>query len=265
MSVVSDFYSGTVSAGEVVRRLRDLSVVELDQDYSLIVSCDSDGGIGGKKDDVVRVEPWIVGYFGARVPMMEILAVGGKPILLINTLAVEMEPSGKEIISGIRRLCREAGFPDLPLNGSTEENVPTRQTGIGVTILAFTVNDGFPPGSSQPGDVVAVAGVPKSGPTYDVRPNDPEILSLKALAALRHTSKVRDILPVGSRGIACESRELARSAGLKFHEAPNDADLNRSAGPSTCVVFSAANEDCISAVHRKITAPVQVIGSLKRE
>jgi len=205
----------------------------------------------------------LTGYFGTRVPLMEVLSALGRPFLLIDTLSVEMKPAGTEIIAGIKKACTEAGLLRLPITGSTEENIPTVQTGIGVTVLAIVKDDQIPVGSSQEGDLVAVAGIPKSGPRFKVEPEDPEIISLDDLLRLRDISGVHDILPVGSKGVAFEAEELARTAGLHWRRAPgNGLDLQRSGGPSTCVVFSLAGSRALQAVKATINAPVCTVGEL---
>lgn len=262
MDYLQGFYDGTLAFAEVVEQKRDLTLFKISHEFSLMIACDSDGGIGNKEHDFVKVENWLTGYFGARVALMEILAAKGRPWLLIDTLAVEMDPAGKEIISGIRKACAEAGVHDLPLTGSTEDNIPTVQTGIGVTVLAIVKNDQIPVGSSQKGDLVAVAGIPKSGPQFQVEPEDPELISLQDLWRLREIPGVHDILPVGSKGVAYEAGELAKSAGLQLRLGETDLDLLRSGGPATSVVFSLLNNDVLQTVKEAISAPIKLIGEL---
>ncbi len=104
------------------QRIRDLSIVELPGDILLISACDSLGAIGPKELDQIPVPADFVGRALARVPLMEVMAAGAEPILLLNTLCVEMEPSGKEIIRGIVQELKKAGIdPSLVINGSTKK------------------------------------------------------------------------------------------------------------------------------------------------
>lgn len=244
--------------------MRDLTLFETTPGEYLVVACDSDGGIGEKPRDVVRVSAEAVGAFAVRVPLFEVLACGAAPFLVVDCLSVEMEPYGARILAAIREYARGAGLTeDAQFNGSSEENVPTEQTGVGVSVLGLVRVADFFPGCSRAGDVVACAGVPKSGPRYTLSPEDPELLSLAELMAIRRRPLVRDVLPVGSRGVAYEAGELARSAALEYVPDPTPGvDLRQSAGPSTCALFSAP-EETVRELTAALTAPVRVIGRLE--
>ena len=93
--------SGNAVTSYSVRKVRDLLLLELTPEMEMVIACDSDGGIGPKEKDLVQVPGEVLGHFAARVPLMEILASGAVPALVVNTLAVEMEPTGSTIISGM--------------------------------------------------------------------------------------------------------------------------------------------------------------------
>ncbi|UTW69818.1 hypothetical protein KHA80_02285 [Anaerobacillus sp. HL2] len=79
-----------------ISRYRDLTIIA-DGDKKLVIACDSSGAIGPKELDVVKVDANIVGRFISRVVLMEIISVGAKPITLIDTLSVEMNPTGLKL------------------------------------------------------------------------------------------------------------------------------------------------------------------------
>ena len=58
---------------------RDVEVVQIDSNYSIVTACDSCGGIGLKQNDVVKCSPNIVGRFTTRVALMEVLSVNAIP------------------------------------------------------------------------------------------------------------------------------------------------------------------------------------------
>lgn len=175
LDYASRLFSGAETFSFRPAKVRDLSVIDLDGNTLLVIACDSDGGIGPKELDTVSCSGYVLGRLAARVPLLEMLASGARPILMVNCLAVEMHPSGKEIISGIRKEAAEAGLdPVRGIAGSTEDNVPTRQTGVGVVALGVVSQRALRPGSSQIGDLVYRLGVPKSAPRYRVTPDDPE-------------------------------------------------------------------------------------------
>ena len=86
-----------------IETARDIVLIRLDERRILVVSCDSTGAIGPKPVDALKVDAVTVGKFAARVALMEILAVGAKPICLSIALCVEPVPTGRAIMKGVRR------------------------------------------------------------------------------------------------------------------------------------------------------------------
>lgn len=247
------------------RRIRDLLVIELVDGLSVVIATDSDGGIGPKPQDTVQVPGEVLGRFAVRVPLMEIFAAGAQPLVVIDALAVEMEPTGQTIIQGVRDELLDAGLdPDTILTGSTEDNVTTVATGMGVVIVALAASERLRPGNAQAGDVVAAVGLPKSAPGEYVHWTDPEIAHPKTVQALAGLPFVHDILPVGSKGIAWELNEMAASAELKAHlHEDTPVNVRKSAGPSTCVLAAMLAEE-IDAVRTAVPSPVTIIGKLEK-
>lgn len=248
------------------RRVRDLSVLTIAPGVMLVVACDSNGGIGPKERDTVRTSGYELGRLAARVPLLETIACGATPVLLIDTLSVEWEPTGAAIIAGVRDEMRDAGMdPAHALNGSTEENVPTVATGVGIVVLGLAAEERLRPGRARAGDAVLCVGVPKSAPHDRVVADDPEILRPGALRHLATLDAVGDILPVGSRGVAAEAHDLAVFAGLTFiPDAASAIDMTGSGGPGTCCLITVAPE-AISRV-RALSGlpPVALVGSLTK-
>ncbi|MFQ5528148.1 MAG: AIR synthase related protein [Thermoanaerobaculia bacterium] len=245
------------------RPVRDLTTLGLGNGFTLVVAVDSDGGIGPRENDVIRVSDYLLGRFAMRVPLMEILCSGALPLAAFDMLTVPIEGGGDEIIRGIRDELEEAGLPaDFPLSGSTEDNVPTTMTGVGTTVLGLVHEDDFRPGTSKAGDVVLCAGVPKSGPDDEIRLDDQEIVRQSQIQKLLEVEGVHDALPVGSRGVLQEAEEMARSAGLAFVALEGIAiNLVKSAGPSTCALLSLASADAES-VAGAVPVPMTTLGWL---
>lgn len=244
-------------------RVRDLSMLELNEELWMVVACDSDGGIGPKKLDSVFSPAYDVGRLGTRVPLMEVLASGAFPVSVVDALAVEMEPTGKEIIHGGKDEVAESGLDaDLAVTGSTEDNVATVSTGIGVVVIGLVNKSEFKPGTSLDGDAVVSVGIPKSAPEFKVTYNDPDIATPAIVRKLVSLPYVHDILPVGSKGIRYELNEMARTAGLATRYVdPLRVDVDRSGGPSTCCLVSLP-ADKVTALKKEITQPVSIIGEL---
>jgi len=245
------------------RQVRDLTLITLIGDLSFVVAIDSDGGIGPKPQDVVQTSGYLCGRFGTRVPLMEIVACGAVPVAAFDALAVEMDPLGREIIHGVRDELASIGLrADFPLSGSTEDNVPTSQTGMGVMVLGIVEETRFRPGKARRHDTVYCVGVPKSGPRHAVVLEDPEIADAIAVLDAADVEGVHDILPVGSRGITHEASQLAASARMGFSvNTGSPVDLGASAGPSTCFLVS-ATEGVADMLREKTRKPVAIVGEI---
>lgn len=219
------------------RRVRDLLVLG-----DLVVATDSSGGIGPKPADTVAADARTVGHFALRVPLLEVLCCGALPVAVIDDLCVELEPTGRPMIAEIHRLAVEAGVPPEAITGSTEENVATRATGIGVTVLGRFGPDGLHSGGSWPGDVVLCAGVPLSAPRDELWIGHPGQVPVAAVRTAMASGLVHDALPVGSRGLAWELPQLAEPAGLSVAwREPEELCRTDSGGPASCVLFSCAS------------------------
>lgn len=226
------------------RQVRDLTRIDLGNQFSLIIAVDSDGGIGSLPADVVKCSDYLLGRFAIRVPLMEIIACGALPLAAFDMLTLPMHPHGTEIINGIRAELAEAGLGmDFPLSGSTEDNVPTSMTGIGTVVLGLVKEVDFRPGKSKVGDQVLCLGLPKSGPADVVRLEDREIIKVSELKRVMRVEGIHDVLPVGSRGVLYEARQMATLAHMNFIPVNQSVvDMHKSAGPSTCVLVSCPPE-----------------------
>jgi len=184
-------------------------------------------------------------------------------MVVVNTLAVEMDPTGLAIIEGVRKEAALAGLTDPgSITGSTEDNVPTVATGMGVVIVGLVDQRDFRPGGSQPDDRVVCVGLPKSAPDDEVSLDDPEIADTATTLALAGLDYIHDLLPVGSKGIIHEQDALAGSAGLILEgEAETGVDIHKSAGPSTCLLASIPPSR-LDELRSAIKQPISVIGTL---
>jgi len=245
-------------------KVRDLTKIELNNYYFLIVAVDSDGGIGNLEGDTVKCDPYQLGRFAMRVPLMEILSSGALPVAAFDMLTIPMKGPGKEIVRGVRDELAMAGLgKDFPLSGSTEDNVPTIMTGIGTTIIGIAHKNDFRPGSAQNGDVIICIGVPKSAPDDRVLLGDIDIINQNDIVELLKIPEVHDILPVGSRGVLYEAGEMARLAGLNISQYDNiKINAKKSAGPSTCVIIS-CSQSIKNKIQEIIHVPIYPIGELK--
>lgn len=231
---------------------RDVLIFELEQGLALVSAVDSCGGIGSLEHDALFADPVIVGRFTARVALLEIMAVGAKPAFV--SLAVCSGPKTAEpVIEGIRQACGDK----LPLIISTEKNIPTTMTGIGITATGFCPQIKLRVARAKRGDALFCAGLPLVG--KETLQDRAHIFNTGHLEALQQNKHVHTIIPVGSTGIAAEAAILAGESGLAcmFHPDPR-VDLYKSAGPATCALFAAD-----AGTDFDIGLPVFKIGSLE--
>ncbi|MDO5718249.1 MAG: selenophosphate synthase [Tissierellia bacterium] len=242
-----------------IESYRDLSLFKFDS-HNLVIANDSSGAIGLKKYDIVKADPEIVGYFSARVCLTEVIAYGAEPILLINNLSVEMEPTGRRIIGGIKRAMSSIDMDlDKMLNGSSEENFKTEQTGIGITVIGYSKDRDIPVYRAKKKDLILALGRPYIGD--EVIKNIEDIPEISEIKAMRNNPNINDILPVGSKGIREEIKNIERSLNSKAVIFETELDLNKSAGPATCILVTINYNDCGEFI-KNIEIPVEVIGLL---
>lgn len=228
-----------MNTSTIVRAFRDLLI--LSPSHNLVVACDSVGGIGPRSSDTYHVDSRDSAHFAARVPLLEVLCSGAQPIALIDTLCQD-KISAAPLIEEFRMIAADAGIAPEAVTGSTEDNVETTMTGIGVVVIG-QLDNGLISGGARAGDTIICVGLPRSAPHVRLYRTHPDIVPISAVRTLLASRSLTDALPVGSRGLAWEVSELARTSGLTprwldGQPIPPDA----SGGPSTCVLISCAPE-----------------------
>lgn len=240
---------------------RDVEVVSINGSQYLVVACDSCGAIGMKELDAYKISWFITGKLTTRVALLEVISTGGVAQMLSVAISNEPSPTGDELIKGVKDELESAGLASLPIVISTEKNMPTQQTGLGVSVIGVAEKSNLRIGTSQPKDYVYCLGLPKVGPELS-DPEDPEIVNVKSVRALIKNSWIHDIIPVGSRGIRLEAEQLAASVNTRLQVEPSCAlDLGKSAGPSTCLIFS-SSEVLDPNYIRELNLPLARIGKL---
>jgi len=217
---------------------RDVEISMLDNDLCLVVACDSCGAIGAKDLDLLKVPSTLVGNMTARAVLLEVMCTGAVPKIMTVAISAELDPTGNEILKGVRKELAKSNFTHLPLAISTEKNFTTRQTGLGISVTGTCNTNDLKISKSRPGNHVYCLGLPKVGEEV-LNPDDPEIITAHALGKLLPLPGVNDIVPVGSKGILVEAGQLAENTECNFKINTNTfLDLKKSAGPSTCIIFT---------------------------
>lgn len=249
---------------KTIKTARDVSVFEVSNDSVIVVGCDSAGGIGPKPLDKIKVSGYTLGRFTARVALMEVLAVGAKPVCLTNTLSVEPDPTGSEILEGIISEVQVARLDrSLVIIGSMEKTVTVEQTGIGITVVGLASKNNLKIGLSKPDDLIVAVGVPSVKDEVLPAEERGEIADLEDLLMLMSCDFVHEVIPVGSQGIMHEVNVLAKDSGLRAKLELPEVEAKRSAGPATAVVVT-ISKNALSKLSGLINKPIQVIGSFCR-
>ena len=224
---------------------RDVEVVSINQTQYLVASCDSCGAIGMKDLDAIKITWSITGRLTSRVALLEVLSTGAVPQIMTVAISNEPHPTGDRILEGVREELESAGLMTLPMVISTEKNMLTQQTGLGISVIGVTEKKQLRIGTAQSGDDVYCLGLPKVG--FEIsNPEDSEIVQVKDIQILLDISGIHDIVPVGSRGIRTEAQQLATSVNCQLRVDPTCAlDVDKSAGPSTCLIFSSSSSEVL--------------------
>ena len=244
-------------------RRGDVSILRIPTGHVIVVGSTSSGAVGPKSMDKVKVNGRVLGKFLARVALMDVVATGAFPVLLSVTLGVEKEPTGREILEGIRNEAMVLGLePNQVLMENTEDNFVTVQTGVGLTVVGFANEEELRLGKSQPGDLVVAVGKPKVGAEVLPAEVKGEIADLKNVISLTQKKWIHDIAPVGTFGVAYEAQMMAYAVGrqLKSAEA-GGVELEKSAGPATVVLVTLAPNK-LEDLHILLQKPAVVIGEI---
>jgi hypothetical protein len=246
---------------KTIKTARDVSIFEINHDTVMVVGCDSAGGIGPKPLDTVKVSGYALGRFTARVALMEVLAVGATPVCISNTLGVEPNPTGLEIVEGIKNAVKLAQLDDsLVVIGSMEKTVPVQQTGIGVTIVGLAPKNKLKIGLSKPDDLIVAVGRPSVKDEVLPAEKRGEIVDLTDLIKLIECSFVHEVVPVGSHGMMHEVNVLSQDSGFCAKLDLSEVDSKKSAGPATAVL-TVIEKNALNQLSGLINKPKRVIGS----
>src|SRR5699024_8802163 len=125
---------------------------------------------------------------------------------------------------------------DVLITGSTEENMPVSQTFIGITIIGLIDKSKWRIKKPISGNILVAVGIPLVGD--EVVNYKGKTFSTGILLELLDKPYVKDIIPVGSKGIEYEMGILARTNHLSYTLAKEiPIDIKKSAGPSTCGII----------------------------
>lgn len=192
----------------------------------LIATSDNAAAIGEKPQDVVSAPDKLTAYLTARVTFIEQLAANALPshIILANFSG---DAAWSRYVAGIQQVFDEAGLNCPQIDGSTESNMPTLQSGLSITML----------GEQQ--KRTATKREQLSWYTYGLPLVGNEILAqLEDVAQLQPIFQawkeglVQQVWPVGSKGLQAEFIRLFGEQQVK-----SSLDVEKSAGPCAVVLL----------------------------
>ena len=219
-------------------RRRDLTFISGVADGKcLVIACDSCGAVGEKSSDILKLPARYVGKFTMRVALTEVMCSGAMPVTVINGAASEMKPTGENFIRGIQEELRNANIPDIILTGSTEENFVTNMTALAITVIGVASEAELKFEQAAKGDKLILLGRPSVGEEVCLE----SVGFYAEIKQLQSSTDVKEIVPVGSKGIAYEAENLAILNGMVFKHKNEDENtipinLYKSAGPATCLL-----------------------------
>lgn len=241
----------------------DVTLMKLPTGLILSLSYTSSGGIGPKPMDKIKVDGFTLGRFMTRVALMDTISINSWPKLIIATLSVEMNPTGIEILRGIKSEAKKVGMdPDQSISMNTEENISTDQTGLGVTAVGLVHEDELRMGRTQPNDALVLIGEPKVGDEVIQAEKEGKIADLHDLVRLTQLDFIHDVIPVDTQGIAYEARMIAHMVGRQVEFYNNiKIDLEKPAGPATAVLTT-MDEAQIEKLTRMTRKPITIVGKV---
>ena len=230
---------------------------------SLVFSCDTSSSSGEKPSDYLNVSPELTARYCLRVALLELLAVNANPTMTFNLIGNEINPTGQAMLEGIQSELDLAWYPEILQNGSTEENMPTSMTSVSVLLVGEVLNKEILIQRAEADNLVIQIGRRSVGP--EVLEFEDKMIQYEDVKQLRDISAVREIVPVGSRGILYEAETLADCNNLKFELEENligNSDLIKSAGPATTVLVAVEKSIADTLLERFKEKEARVIGRL---
>ncbi len=234
----------------------DLVIMKLGNGRAFVLANSSSGGIGPKNEDIVKLDGKLLGQLMARTVLIKVLSSGAQPIALVVNLSVEFFPTGSQIFQGVREEAYKIKSLDI-LEGHTEENIETSQTGMGITALGLCMEKELKVGKSLKDDFILAVGEPTVGQEV-LKVHASSIVMVEDMQKLAKMAFVHEIIPVGHAGIKGSLGMMHTRYKYKLEP---DIDIEKSAGPSTTVLVTLEEEN-IEVLKRHIKKPVRVIARI---
>lgn len=212
--------------------MRDVLMLPYSKEEMIVIAADNSGGVGEKELDFVKVDYETVAYFSLRVAMMECLAVGAEPVAIVMQNFVG-DKEWNRFKKGADHLFYELQIEPLPITGSTESNFNMDQSAVGFIVIGRLHKSKKKIDITPKHAKFAVIGEPLVG--HEVLEKREKIAPLSLFHSFFHHPNIYEIVPVGSKGILYELKQLTNQS---IEQASSSVDMEKSAGPATCFLIS---------------------------
>lgn len=227
-----------------MKQFRDLTLYSPKPNQTLLMAADISASIGEKPGDDLQVPIKVTAKYAARVCLMELMAQNAVPQSIFTLVGNEKNPTGKLVWEAIEEELTQLPYEtSVTLNGSTEDNMQTTQTSIGVIALGVVEGE-FSEPSYEDAKLVIQVGTPYVG--SDMLAHESELPTYDDLHNWVHTDSILDIIPVGSSGSQHDLAYLKTQGQLKLKET-EASWLELSGGPSTSFVL-VLNQETVPAL-----------------
>lgn len=219
---------------------RDLSVLKVDPAHTLLVACESSASIGEKPADHLQVAVELTARMALRVCLVELLSQRAEPIAVFSLVGNERRPTGERVWQALKEELQALPFDhEIELNGSTEDNMSSSQSSLGLVALGQLEGEFDLPDYQQVRSIIQLA-TPYVGQAVVDHLDDLPTYAQVVQWAL--DERVVDLIPVGHQGSQADLADLFdhHDLGLTRVDSPW---LGLSAGPSTSFILLLSSED----------------------
>jgi len=219
----------------MINQFRDLTLLKTEPNQTLVMAAESSSSIGEKPGDQLQSPTEVTAKFAVRVCLLELLTQKAKPQAIFTLIGNEKEPTGRIMWQAIEKELETLPFEhNIILNGSTEDNMETNETSLGLVAVG-TIDGAFESPAYQQTQMVVQVGEPYVGAAVlenlDTVPTYQDIYEWEA------QPEVIDIIPVGANGSQADLEALFSKYALHLNRLETSW-LKKSGGPSTSFVVA---------------------------
>jgi len=217
----------------MIDQFRDLTILKTQPNQTLVMAAESSSSIGEKPGDQLKSPTEITAQFAVRVCLLELLTQQAIPQTVFTLIGNEKEPTGRRMWAAIEKELEQLpGSHEVILNGSTEDNMETNETSIGIVALGL-IEGTFKKPDYPSAQTIIQVGQPYVGAA--VLDHLEDVPNYQDIDAWSKREEVIDIIPVGANGSRADLDALFSKYALPLKRV-GASWLDKSGGPSTSFV-----------------------------